>query len=117
MSNPLTVNRTEIRKDMNMWRKGLAPLPRSYIYLHEFYAVDNLPELEAHENVRVLFTELTDDGWFDGFKRLRVVAEDRKTHALRDFHWSDSNGGSWFEKCPTGGSGLVFVPDNRHGHI
>jgi hypothetical protein len=35
----------------------------------------------------------------------------------RVFRWSDANGGSWFERLPSGGAALVEVAPNAPGYF
>lgn len=107
---------SNLKQQMNYYRAGFAPLPVDYIKLHETAARDSLADLCDKHGLRTLATEMTSDGWCDGMRVLRAVCEDR-CGKFHDMRWSDSNGGSWFEKYPSGGAGLVWIPDNHPGHM
>lgn len=109
------MTKDEIKAQMRLFRMDMAPLPAAYIDLHQFSARISLPKLAEAEGFRVLHTEMTSDGWCDGMKVLRAVCED-KSGKLRDIRWSDSNGGSWFEKLESG-QALLNIPDDRPGHM
>ena len=104
----------DLRRSMKIYRKDLIPLPTRYIELHREAAEATLTELTQRFGLRVLTTEMVSDGWFDGMKVLRVIAEDR-AGKLRDVRWSDANGGSWFEQRE--GQSLLWVPDDRPGFM
>ena len=95
----------KLRADMAAYRTGEA-LPMEYRTLHERVARHQLQWFAKEQKVRVIATEMIHDGWVDGMQVLRVVAEDR-VGILRDYRWSDANGGSWFEQLPSGGQRLV----------
>jgi len=106
-----------LKQQMKMYRLGFTGLPREYISVHETAARDSLDEMMKKTNLtRCLTTEMTSDGWCDGMKVLRAVCEDARGN-LHDMRWSDSNGGSWFEKFESGGAGLAFIPTNRPGYF
>lgn len=101
--------KAELHSQMRMWRLGLGfSLPEAYVKLHRSVAEINAQEFAASLECRIIAREEVKDGWFDVMKVLRLVCED-STGQLRDFRWSDANGGSWFERYPSGGQGLVRV--------
>lgn len=92
-----------IRREMDLFRLGVAALPQSYIDFHARAAVLDLREragewtiLEDHGLVR--------DGRGDGFRVRQVTiaekVEDR--WVTRTLKWHES--GAWFEVLPSGGS-------------
>lgn len=111
------MDKTAIKSAMNLWRLGITPMPPEYITIHREAAEKSLPKMAAMHGLRVLHTEMVSDGWYDGMRVLRAVCEDQ-TGKFHDMRWSDSNGGSWFEKFQSGGQALVeFTPDDRPGHL
>jgi hypothetical protein len=100
-----------LKAEMKMWRMGAGPLPPKYIALHKAAAEASLPALSAKFGFRVIATEMKSDGWCDGMKVLRVIAEDQVCK-LHDLHWSDANGGSWFEN-----GALFFRPAKAPGYM
>tara|TARA_R110000868_G_scaffold120924_1_gene320938 strand:+ start:257 stop:586 length:330 start_codon:yes stop_codon:yes gene_type:complete len=109
------MNISKIKTDLSAWRAGFAPFPQEYVTLHLDAAKADLDRLLAGQAARLVATQVVGDGWLDGFKVLRVVAEDR--NGFRDFRWSDSNGGSWFEKQPSGGSSLIEKAPTAPGYL
>ena len=124
------MNISKIKTDLSAWRAGFAPFPQEYVTLHLDAAKADLDRLLAGQAARLVATQVVGDGWLDGFKVLRVVAEDRSgstasagaavaedRNGFRDFRWSDSNGGSWFEKQPSGGSSLIEKAPTAPGYL
>lgn len=106
-----------LKEQMRRWRLGLeATIPQEYIDLHREAAEKSLPSLCVSHGLRPIATEMVSDGWMDGMTCLRAICEDR-LGKLHDMRWSDANGGSWFEKHPSGGAGLVWIPDARPGRL
>jgi len=102
-----------LKQQMNEWRAGLGPLPADYIAMHEAAARHDLPRFLGKLGLVRVRTLMVSDGWCDGMKVLQVEADDAGT--LRTFRWSDSNGGSWFEK--RAGLSLVELAPNAPGRV
>ncbi len=104
-----------VKQLMNLYRMGEIALPREYVAAHYQAALASLADI-TDMGYRILFQELVDDGWMDGMQVLRLVVED-KQNKLKDIRYSDDNGGSWFEKYPGGGQGLIKKASAGPGHL
>lgn len=109
------MNLDTIRAEMSAYRLGLAPLPKSYVDLHQKLAWDDLARFLVAQGRVVVTTRIVPDGWCDGMEVLEVVAANEE--GVVRFVWSDANGGSWFRRCASGGSALVEVAPNAVGHL
>lgn len=110
------MNMDALKRDMRLYRMGLAPLPQSYIALHHDAAYASISVLCLKLGLRVIATEMVNDGWMDGMRVVRAICEDRNGD-LRDMRWSDSSGGAWYERKKSGGQSIAFIPDNRPGYL
>jgi hypothetical protein len=102
----------DLKAEMNLWRKGLTSLPTTYINLHEQAARASFTELAEVFGLKVRFSEMVSEGWGDGMKVLRVIAETADGE-VRSLKWSTANGGSWF----TTRGALFYIPTENPGHI
>jgi hypothetical protein len=91
--------------EMTVFRMTAWGVPKVYIGMHEYAARSDMPRMIESKGLKVLYTEMLPDGWFDGMMVLRIVAEN-KNHELFDIRWSDANYGNWFVKNPAGGQSL-----------
>lgn len=109
----------ELRAAMRLWRMGVRwTIPQDYIRLHRRAALADLPRLERETDAAVAARRMVPDGWCDGMRVLEVELLD-SCGEIRTFRWSDSGGGSWYERRSGAGSCLVSVPPDsaRVGHI
>lgn len=102
--NPFYLQR--IRSAMNVWRRGLGPMPEAYVKLHEKAAWEDMDRFAKEHGLRIIATEMIPQGWMDGMKVLRLVCDDR-LGSVCAFRWSDSGGGTWVQECPSGGTKLM----------
>jgi hypothetical protein len=100
----------ELNKLMKLWRMELIPMPQEYIAFHKTLAENRL---EAHKEtfrIRVLYTEMVSDGWYDGMMGLRAVVETPSGN-IKDLRYCDSNQ-EFMVKFPNhGGQGMLFDKD------
>ena len=89
-----------IRRVMNLWRKGLGEMPESYIAWQLELAQAERARLEREFGLAVLRERLVAGGDSDGMREAEVVAETRSGRLLK-LRWCDSNQG--------------FMVDTGHG--
>jgi hypothetical protein len=96
---------------MSLFRKGLTPMPISYIERHQRLAMTELEAIRGAFGIVVERTYLQTDGWFDGFQVLHVQA---KTAGGRSFllQWSDGSM-AFMKRCDSGGWGALREEDLR----
>jgi hypothetical protein len=110
------MTKDQIKTEMNKYRMGMRNLPNEYIDIHQMSARIDTSHLLQATGMRKLAEEMISDGWIDGMKVLRLICEDRRGQ-IHDIRWSDANGGSWFEKLPSGGQVLVLEPLDKPGYL
>jgi hypothetical protein len=95
-----------IGEQMVLWRNDLISFPQDYIEFHKDLAEKRLGTLVTDYSLTILKTEMVDDGWLDGMKVLRVVAE-TKPKNLIDMRWCDANQ-DFMKKGTFGGHTIIF---------
>ncbi len=112
----MDLSRENVSDLMKLYRSGFIGVPQEYIALHEIAATDNIGEI-TKRGFTIIDKRIVNDGWGDSMKVLEVDAINI-TGAEKTFRWSDSNGGSWFERSKNcGGQSLFCVPENRPGFL
>jgi len=97
----------DIEPQMKMYRKGLLPLPQSYIDYHRDLAMQSLSSL-MQNGLIVKETKMVSDGWMDGMKVLQAVVQLPVTDQEMTISWGDSNSkGGWAKHFESGGRGGV----------
>jgi len=92
----------DIKRSMDLWRKGFEPLPQSYMDFHTELAKKDLEILKS-KNIQILKEWVADDGWMDGMKVL--WAEIRLPNgSYKKIHWHDGN--QEFFECQESGASV-----------
>lgn len=106
-----------IKTEMRFWRMGLGSIPSDYIAIHQMAAMDSLADFCTRFKLTPLKHELVSDGWCDGMKVVEVRVYNQEKDTLETYRWSDSNGGSWFNRQSAGGQSLVEVSEYGPGYM
>lgn len=89
----------DVKRQMELWRLGLIPIPKAYIEFHKQLAHRAIQRLEQ-QGFEIHKAWTATDGWMDGMRVVWVIAE--KSNKLYKLKWHDGNQ-EFFVQSQSGG--------------